>query len=139
MYVKYTIWYWKSILLLKNVRIKIKLYNLYQLLFLKWLKVRLENWYITSRSDIGVYNNPNPTLFSDTMDYLKQRFLTGNHKAYFVRLVRHGFKSIVRPFRNNFLVFLTTVWCNQIGTVRKRKLSMSLQFMNNTFRQVLNK
>ena len=34
---------------------------------------------------------------------------------------------------------LHTLWCNQIGTVRKRTLFISLQLMNHTFRQIISK
>ena len=39
----------------------------------------------------------------------------------------------------NFVCLIVTVWSNQIGTVRKRTLLISLQFLNQTIRQFLNK
>ena len=46
--------------------------------------------------------------------------------------------SCGRCIASVFFVFLCTVQCNQIGTVRKRTLFVSLQLMNSMFR-VLNK
>ena len=41
--------------------------------------------------------------------------------------------------KSSFYIVVSTVWSNQIGTVRKRTLLIRLQLMNNIFKQVLSK